>query len=154
MKTMTMSDNLQPQNTPAASLPYWRDGEGCPLSRSVASPLMAVAWNLILVYIIYFIARVEYLLVNLDYFRQSISEGSLLRLFWGGTVLDTPGIMYTNALWILLILLPLQWKERRGYQLMLKWLFIVVNAVALAANLADSVYFRYTLRRTSSEVFG
>ena len=153
-KTMTMSDNLQPQITPAASLPYWRDGEGCPLSRSVASPLMAVAWNLILVYIIYFIARVEYLLVNLDYFRQSIGEGSLLRLFWGGTVLDTPGIMYTNALWILLILLPLQWKERRGYQRMLKWLFIVVNAVALAANLADSVYFRYTLRRTSSEVFG
>ena len=124
------------------------------LSRSVVSPLMAVAWNLALVYIIYFIARVEYLLLNLDYFRQSIAEGSLPRLFWGGTVLDTPGIMYTNAVWILLILLPFHLKERAGYQRFCKWVFIVVNTIALAANLADSVYFRYTLRRTSSEVFG
>ena len=37
---------------------------------------------------------------------------------------------------------------------MCKWLFIVVNSIMVIVNLADSVYFSYTLRRTSWSVFG
>jgi len=118
------------------------------------SPLMAVAWNIMVLYVIYFLCRVEYLIENYSYFSQSVGEGHLWRLFAGGTVMDTPGIMYTNALYILLVLLPLHWKENALYHRICKWIFIIVNGFAIAVSLADSVYFRFTLRRTSSEVFG
>ena len=124
------------------------------LERSVVSPFMAVAWNIILLFVIYTLCRVEYLLENYSYFVQSVSEGHLTRLFMGGMVFDTPGIMYTNALYVLLMLLPLHWKENAAYHKVCKWLFVVVNGLAISVNLADSVYFSFTSRRTSSEVFG
>lgn len=114
---------------------------------------MAVSFNLLLVFVVYTLARVEYLLENYSYFAQSVSEGHLARLMWGGVVFDTPGIMYTNVVYIVLILLPLHYKENATYQRVCKWVFIVINSLALAVNLADSVYFRYTLRRTSASVF-
>lgn len=124
------------------------------LERSVMSPLMAVAWNVVLLFVMYSLCRIEYLLENYSYFAQSVGEGHVVGLLMGGIVFDTPGIMYTNALYILLVLLPLHWKENAVYYKVCKWLFFVVNGLALAVNLADSVYFRFTLRRTSSEVFG
>ena len=80
------------------------------LERSVFSPFMAVSFNILLVFVVYTLARAEYLLENYSYFAQSVSEGHLPRLLWGGVVFDTPGIMYTNAVYILLILLPLHYK--------------------------------------------
>lgn len=124
------------------------------LERSVISPFMAVAWNISLLFVLYSLCRIEYLLENYSYFAQSAGEGHLANLFVGGIVFDTPGIMYTNALYVLLVLLPLHWKENAVYYRICKWLFIIVNGLALVVNLADSVYFRFTLRRTSSEVFG
>ena len=123
------------------------------LERSTFAPFMALSFNIILVYLAYTIARVEYLLENYSYFAQSVAEGHLPRLLWGGVVFDTPGIMYTNALYILLIMLPLHWKETPLWQRLCKWVFVVINALAIVVNLADSVYFRYTLRRTSISVF-
>lgn len=123
-------------------------------SKSVAAPLMAVAANIILVYIVYSIARVEYLLENWSYFSQSVHEGRLWQLLCAGLRFDTPGIFYTNALYVLLMLVPLHLKERAGWYRMCKWLFIIVNSLMLIANLADSVYFSYTLKRTSWSVFG
>lgn len=123
------------------------------LERSLFSPFLAVAFNTVLLYAVYSLARIEYLLENYSYFAQSVAEGHLWRLLWGGVVFDTPGIMYTNALYVLLVLFPWHGKENAVWQRICRWLFVVVNAVALAVNLADSVYFRYTLRRTTTSVF-
>jgi len=115
---------------------------------------MAVVLNLLLVYAVSIVTRIEFLLENLSYFKASVADtGHLLRLMQGGTVLDTPGIMYLNVLWILMVLLPLHWKENDCYRRLCRWTFVVSNFVGIAANLADSVYFRYTLRRSSSELF-
>lgn len=123
-------------------------------SKSVVAPLMAVAANIVLVYLVYSIARVEYLLENWSYFTQSVHEGRVWELFRAGLVFDTPGIFYTNALYVLLMLVPVHLKERRGWYVMCKWVFMIVNSLMLLVNLADSVYFSYTLKRTSWSVFG
>lgn len=120
---------------------------------SLFSPMLSVTAGILALYAVYTLLRVEYLLENYSCFAPSVGEGHLWRLLWGGVVMDTPGIMYTNALWILLVLLPLHYKERRGYHLACRWLYVVVNGVCVAASLADSVYFRFTLRRTTSSVF-
>ena len=108
------------------------------------SPLLAVLWNLLLVYVVYQIARLEYYLENTDYLTYSF------KAWRGGLLFDTSAIIYTNALYILLILLPF---KQSDYQRCCKWLYLIINGVALAINLADSVYFQYTMRRTTTTVF-
>jgi phosphoglycerol transferase MdoB-like AlkP superfamily enzyme len=114
----------------------------------IYAPLLAVIWNLLLVYLLYQIARLEYYLENTTYLSYSID------VWCGGLMFDTSAILYTNALYIVLMLFPLHWKENPVYHKICKWLFIITNSLTFAINLADSVYFQYTMRRTTTTVFG
>ena len=111
------------------------------------SPLLAVVWNLLLVYVVYQVARLTYYVENADYLNYTLDA-------WrGGLLFDTSAILYTNVLYVVLMLFPLHWKEHPVYHQCCKWLFVLVNSLALAINLMDSVYFQYTMRRTTTTVF-
>ncbi len=75
----------------------------------------------------------------------------------GSLLFDTVSILYANALYIVLALLPLplRVREHPRWQSLLFWLYVSVNSVLLVAlNLADAVYFRYTQKRfTADEIF-
>lgn len=116
-------------------------------------PIGSVLFNLLLAYVVYFIARVAFLLENWNLFAESITASHLLELFSGGVMFDTTAILYTNALWIVMILFPLHLKERRTYHTVCRWFFVVVNVLTFALNLGDSVYFRYSMRRTTTTIF-
>ena len=66
---------------------------------------------------------------------------------------DRSAIIYTNALYIVMMLFPLWLKETPLYHKICKWVFVLVNSITLIINLGDSVYFPYTLRRTTTSVF-
>lgn len=117
------------------------------LNNKLFSPLLVVLWNLLLVYLVYQVARIEYWLENSSYLNYTFD------VWRGGLMFDTSAILYTNALYVVLMLFPLHYKETTIYHKICKWLFIIVNGLAFAINLADSVYFRYTMRRTTSTVF-
>ena len=117
------------------------------LNNKLFSPLLAVLWNLLLVYMVYQVARIEYWLENYSYLNYTFD------VWRGGLMFDTSAILYTNALYVVLMLFPLHFKENAIYHKICKWLFFIVNGLAFAINLADSVYFRYTMRRTTSTVF-
>ena len=117
------------------------------LNNKLFSPLLVVLWDLLLVYLVYQVARIEYWLENSSYLNYTFD------VWRGGLMFDTSAILYTNALYVVLILFPLHYKESPIYHKICKWLFIIVNGLAFAINLADSVYFRYTMRRTTSTVF-
>jgi len=119
------------------------------LLNSLGAPLMATLLNLLMVYIVYMIARVAYLLENWTYFSSSFSW----EVVQGGLVFDTAAILVTNIPYIVMMLFPLHWKENKGWHRACKWVFIIVNSLALAVNLADAVYFPFTLRRTTTTVF-
>ena len=123
------------------------------INKSALAPLWSVTFNILWVYVIFSLLRVEYLLENLSYFKPSIEDGNLWHLFWSGIILDTPGIFYVNVLYIALMLFPLHLKERPGYYRFCHILFVVLNSIAVLANLADSVYFSYTLRRSTWDIF-
>lgn len=117
------------------------------------APLTAMLCNLGIAYILYFLARIIYLLVNYSYFEQGLSFSHLMEMLGGGLVFDTSAILVTNIPYIVLMLLPWHRKENNIYQQICKWAFIIINGLALAINLCDSVYFRYTMRRTTTTVF-
>ena len=104
-------------------------------------------------FVVYLIARVAFLLENFSYFSEGLSFSQVGEWFWGGYIFDRSAITYTNSLYIVMMLFPLWIKERRGYHLLCKWVFVVVNTLTLVINLCDAVYFPYTLRRTTTSVF-
>ena len=50
------------------------------IERSVISPLLATGINLVVLFILYFILRGEYLLENYSYFQEAVKEGYLWNL--------------------------------------------------------------------------
>ena len=109
--------------------------------------------NLMWAYVAYFVCRLAYGLENWSVLGGNFTSGNMGEVLKGGLMFDTSAIMYTNSLYMVLMLLPLHLKECRGWQKMAKCVFVVVNALAICINLADSVYFKYTGRRTTATIF-
>ncbi|MBQ7690303.1 MAG: LTA synthase family protein [Muribaculaceae bacterium] len=124
-----------------------------PLRESLLAPVWAVLWNVLLALLCYAACRVLFLAENWSLLHPALdgSRGDLLR---GSLTFDCSAVAYTNALWLVLMLLPWHGKERPAYHHALRWLFVAVNGLAIALNLCDAVYFPFTLRRTTSTVFG
>lgn len=114
--------------------------------------LLPLIWNLVLVYIVYFICRLAFVLVNWDVFGGNLSFGYAMSLFGAGVIFDTTAILYSNALFILLFLFPFHWKENARFYQVVRWLFTIVNSIMLITNLIDCVYFGYTGKRTTTSV--
>ena len=115
------------------------------LSKSYA-PIAAVIWNILLVYVVYQIARLAYFFENTQLLHYN---GDVFR---GGLLFDTSAIVYTNALYVVLMIAvgAFSLKGQKAF----KWLYLIINGLALAINLGDAVYFQYTMRRTTTTVFG
>lgn len=109
--------------------------------------------NILLAYAVFMVARLVFFAVNISYFADYLSWQLMADMLCGALVFDTSAIIYVNALYVLLVLFPLHKKETKGYASFTKWTYILLNAVALAANLADCVYFGFTNRRTTATVF-
>ena len=116
--------------------------------------IVAFVRNIVLVYVAYFICRVEYMLENWAAFRDNLFDNPVVNLVKGQWMFDTSAILYTNALYALMMLLPLHYKEKRGWQKAAKWVWMVTNGLCVVLNIGDSVYFRYTGKRTTNSVFG
>ena len=123
------------------------------LQKSFISSPMAFIYNLALVYIIYGLCRLAYLFENWSVLSEGFDTLSFWEVFKGCWMFDTSAILYTNALYAILMLIPLHVKEANWWQGMAKWVYVVVNSLCVIANLADAVYFQYTGRRTTSSVF-
>lgn len=117
------------------------------------SNVAAMVVNLLLVYVIYSLCRLVFILENLSAFSGSLTAASLWEMWSGGLRFDTSAILYTNALYIVMMLLPLHLKERMWWHAAARWVFAVTNGICVIANLADCVYFQYTGRRTTATVF-
>ena len=123
------------------------------LKASPWSNVVAVLVHLALAYVIYMVTRVAFVMENWSLFREGWGDLSLGELLAGGLRFDSSAILYTNSLWIVLMLLPLYAKERPWWHSMCKWIYVVVNSLGMTLNLVDSVYSQYTGRRTTATFF-
>ena len=113
----------------------------------------AVIWNILLLYVAYGVTRLAFFLENRSVYEHLSGFGDVWSILCGGLYFDTSAICYTNALYLLLVFFPCHLKENRTYQHFCKWLYLVVNGLALATNLCDAVYYQYTARRTTIAFF-
>ena len=121
----------------------------------IPHPLAAWLWNILLVYLLYMLSRVVYVWEFWDLYGSGWSDLSLGQLLAGALRFDTSAIAYTNALFTVLFFLPLapRWVYHRIYQNITKTVYVAINALMLTLNLVDTVYSRYTGRRTTWSFF-
>ena len=116
-------------------------------------PIWATLINLLIAYGVYFLARVIYFLENYSYFSQNLSFSHVMEMLEGGLVFDTSAILVTNIPYIVMMLFPIHLKENATYHKLCRAVYLVINGLALAMNLCDAVYFRFTMRRTTGTIF-
>lgn len=109
--------------------------------------------NLIIIYIAYGICRLAFVAENWGMFSADWQWANVPEMLHGAWMFDTSAILYTNILYAAMMLFPFHYKEHRHWQTAAKWVYIIVNGACIAANLADCVYFKYTMRRTTNTVF-
>lgn len=120
--------------------------------RKLFSPLASLAWNLLVVMLLFSVCRFTFYLLNKGLYPGMETDG-LMHLCRGGLRFDLSAVLYVNALYVLGMLIPFSFRDNEVYRKVLKWIFVVTNFICLAMNLADSVYFSYTNQRTSMSVF-
>ena len=119
----------------------------------IHSNIGAAVLNMLVAYLVWMLSRVAFFAENWSTFAPYMSWPLFKSMLHGALVFDTSALLYVNSLYLLLMLLPLHLKEQAGFHKGLKWLFVVTNAVGIAMNLMDSVYFQYTGRRSTVSVF-
>ena len=119
----------------------------------IHSNIGAAALNMLVAYLVWMLSRVAFFAENWSTFAPYMSWPLFKSMLRGALVFDTSALRYINSLYLVLMLLPLHLKERPGFHAGLKWLYVVTNAVGVAMNLMDSVYFQYTGRRSTVSVF-
>ncbi len=123
------------------------------VSDIVHSNVGAMIVNIALAYLLFMLTRVVFALENYTTFIPQLTWASLWTVLKGALVFDTSAIMYLNIVYIVLTLFPLHIKETDAWHRAMRWLFVITNGLGLAMNLTDSVYFKYTGRRTTMTVF-
>lgn len=101
---------------------------------------------------VYSICRILFYLFNTALF-PNVTFLKFLTILKGGLMFDISALLYLNAVYMLLFLLPFQFKFSDWYQKSLKWLFMIVNGAGIAFNLIDIIYYQYILKRTTASVF-
>lgn len=120
--------------------------------QSILNRLASLLKTLLFLLGVYFVCRIIFYFFYLDYFSE-LSVVELIKILFVGLRFDVSAIIAINALFILLFLFPSSLKNKDWYKALLKYVFIITNSIALFAGCADLAYFRYTLKRTTFDVF-
>ncbi len=100
------------------------------------------------VLVLFTICRVVFYVYNRDLFPGMELE-RFLKILFGGLRFDLAGLLYLNLPVLILVMLPIRIKFNSGYQRILNFLFLALNMTGLMFNVADMVYYRTTLRRST-----
>ena len=84
---------------------------------------------------------------------NDLSFAELLRLYFIGFRFDIYTLIIFNIPFLIAYGIPLRLKFNNRYKKIIDSVFIITNAIAVALNLIDVIYFRYLDRRTCSELF-
>ena len=117
-----------------------------------ANEYLVLLYRFTILMVFYSVCRILFYLFNTASFPK-VTFLSFLTILKGGLMFDVSALIYLNALYLLLFLLPFQFKFKHWYQRLLKGIFMITNAVGIVFNLIDIIYYRYILKRTTASMF-
>lgn len=111
--------------------------------------IFVLLYRIFLAYFFYQIARLLFWFYNKDVIKVD-SVADYLSLAFHGIAFDTTAILYVNALFILLSLLPLIINTKAVYQKILFWVYFITNGIAYSMNFGDFIYFKFSQARLTT----
>jgi len=117
-------------------------------------PWTVAVSNFVLLMVIYTLSRLFFYWVNIDFF-PNVGKSHLIEMFFGGVRFDLTAILYLSILYLVMMWLPLplEWRTDPRYQKAAKWVLWVPNIFGIICNGIDTVYVRFSDRRTSMSFF-
>lgn len=112
------------------------------------SHLLILLKKLSVAFLIFTLCRILFYIFNSHHFSD-IS----LSLFIYGIRFDAISIAYLFSPLIILQLLPIPFKNSKGYLLTLSFLFYLGNSIGIILNLVDLAYFDFTFKRSTTDFF-
>ena len=110
-----------------------------------------LVWRITLLYVVLMLCRAVFYLYN-HALIGALPADELWSLLCGSMKFDTVSILYANAVFILLSVVPLHLREKHWWQSICFWYYVIVNSLLLVAvSVADAIYFRYTQKRFSAD---
>jgi phosphoglycerol transferase MdoB-like AlkP superfamily enzyme len=114
--------------------------------------VLVLLYRVFLAYFFYQIARFLFWYFNRELIKvDSVSD--YFSLSYHGIAFDTTAILYVNALFILLSIIPVIINTTKVYQKVLFWIYFITNGIAYAMNFGDFIYFRFSQTRLTSAAF-
>lgn len=134
-----------------------------PVSRSGKKSKKGSAWfsgniylvmlmKLLVILLLMFFSRMLFYLFNLGYFSD-LSLREALKIFLLGIRFDIVAVLIFNMPFILMNAVPFRFKFNRVYQGFANAFYYFFNIIALMGNFVDTIYFRFTLKRTTADIF-
>ncbi len=119
------------------------------LSRNI---IICLIYRILMVLFLFSLCRAGFYIFNHKMF-PGIDFAQFLSIMKGGLLFDISATVYINMLFILLEILPFDFRYNNVYERIVKYLFFFTNGVAFAANTADFVYYRFVFKRATADVF-
>jgi len=105
-----------------------------------------------LVMVLFTVTRLLFYLFNIHSFNTT-SSSQFVIIFLGGLRFDLTAVLYLNSLYYILMLLPTNWRGQAIYRKFTDYLFYLTNAIGLALNSIDFIYYKFTSKRTTVTIF-
>jgi phosphoglycerol transferase MdoB-like AlkP superfamily enzyme len=98
------------------------------------------------------ISRFVFYLFNTTYFSEP-NFWELIEIHIAGVRFDISALYYFNLLFILISIIPGNFKSHKIYQKIIFTIFLCVNATLLASNYIDTKFFEFENKRLTSDIF-
>jgi phosphoglycerol transferase MdoB-like AlkP superfamily enzyme len=113
---------------------------------------VVLAYRILLIMVIFSLCRIGFFLFNYKMF-PGVTLHQFYNIMKGGLAFDISAVVYINMLFIILQIVPFEFRYREGYQTVLKYIYFITNGIAIAMNGMDFVYYRFVDKRATADVF-
>jgi phosphoglycerol transferase MdoB-like AlkP superfamily enzyme len=114
--------------------------------------LLMMILKICVVLLLFFLSRIFFYLFNFQYF-SGLGLVGLMKIFIIGLRFDISAIIIINSPFIIFNSLPFRFRFNKLYQGFVNVFFYIINTIGLMANFVDLIYFRFTLKRTTADIF-
>ena len=120
--------------------------------RYSGNPQTVLLLRLLLVLLLMIFTRLAIYFLHPSLF-PGITLSRLLYYTFAGMRFDTVAILYTNALYIFLLVIPFRFRRKKVFSIITDIIFYVSNIILLIPNLADTAYYPFSLKRMTIDIF-
>lgn len=119
------------------------------VSRNILALLL---YRIMIIMVLFSLSRIGFYVFNQNMF-PGVSLPEFLNILRGGLLFDLSAVVYVNMLFIILHIIPFNFRYGERYQSAVRYIFFITNGIALSINAADYVYYRFVFKRATADVF-